>query len=103
MFFDTQEMRTKITNELHITELPEDVQNEMLESFGVALHQRVINTVFEMLPQEVHPRMHELVQANDQQALGALIEEHIPNVESLMQEVLVQGLAEYKQLLNNTA
>jgi len=88
-----------IAGELHLEHLSEEEQSQVIEAVGTMLYQRVLARVFSELPADQHTKLQQLIEADLENEITALISKYLPNIDEVVNTELTNALAEYKEAL----
>jgi hypothetical protein len=97
-----QQGRREIIDALNIGHLAKEEQDAIVDKLGTVLMQRVLVTVFDMLPDAERARFEELLNADQMDAVQALIQKNIPNAQEVIQNEIRDGVREHIERVNAT-
>lgn len=98
-----QQGRQEIIDALNIGHLTKEEQDAIVDKLGAVLMQRVLVKVFDMLPEAEKTRFEELLNADQMDAVQALIQKNIPNAQEVIQNEIRDGVREHIERVNATA
>lgn len=94
---------SELITKLGIQDVPNDVQNALVEEGSVLIYTRVTDAVRERLPESVRPQFTELCNDAKDEEAQMLAAQHIPDLPALILEVSNQALLEYKEIIASVA
>ena len=92
---DKEQMRTLLSDELHISHLPKTEQDTILHAFSSMLTERITMNLMLQVPREEYKKIDALIQANQHTDVGALLHKHVPNAEKIISETIINTIAEF--------
>lgn len=92
-----QEIRDILIRELGIAGLPEEAQNEVISKLGEIILKSLTVSIFEALPVSVREQFERVAAENDSERIQAFLEEHIPNLHTLMEEEVKKALKKFAE------
>ncbi len=94
-----EEVKAKIIAELEIAHLPQEEQETIIATLAEALLERATTIIMAKMPETEFANVDALAEAGDQEALKAKIIEFVPDAPQIVDTVVRDGVAEYKQLV----
>ncbi len=94
-----EEVKAKIVAELEIAHLPEAEQEQIVATLAEALLERATTIIMAKIPEGELANVNVLAEAGDPEALKAKIMEFVPDAPQIIDTVIADGVAEYKQLV----
>lgn len=95
---DHEQIRAQIIQDLGISSLPEEAQNEIIESLGQNIIRRVTLEILKQIPEDKHEEFDDISQTGDQSQIMAFIETYIPNADEFIQTKTQETIDEFKSL-----
>jgi len=92
-----EQLRELAVTELNLGGLTSEQQDNVIDAVGEMLFEGVILRLLEELPENQRARFTELMQNAEDEQLQALLHEHIPNLEAVIQDELQSGIRGYKE------
>ena len=96
---DKEKIKKELSISLGITSLSDEQQNQILTDASDAILERATKIVLSMVPQEKYHEIDALLEAQDYEQLGQKLNEFVPNLSEIIDRVVSDGVAEYRQLL----
>ena len=97
---DPEEIKKQIVTDLKIENLPESLQNDIIEKLGQNVLQRVALEILKKIPKEHHDEFDAVSDAGDPDKTRSFIEQFIPNLDEFTKQVTTREIAEFKELAN---
>ncbi len=94
-----EEVKAKIIAELEIAHLPQEEQEQIIATLAEALLERATTIIMAKMPEGEFASVDALAEVGDQEALKAKIIEFVPDAPQIVDTVVRDGVAEYKQLV----
>lgn len=94
-----EQVKEQIVSELEIGHLPEPEQEQIIATLAEALLERATTVIMAKMPEAEFAHVDTLAESNDQEALKAKIMEFVPDAPQIIDQVVRDGIAEYKQLV----
>jgi len=91
------ELRKNIAEELGITSMPPEAQEQVIGKLGeLALKQVAINAL-EQLPEEKRAEFDALTKSEDPEKMQTFLAEHIPNFNEMVDQTVKEEVTKFKQ------
>jgi len=97
---DTQEIRNQIITDLKLDNLPESLQNDIIEKLGQNVLQRVALEILKEIPEERRDEFDIVSEAGDLDKTRFFVEQFIPNLDDFTKKVTTKEIEEFKNLAN---
>jgi len=97
---DTQEIRKQIITDLKLDNLPESLQNDIIEKLGQNILQRVALEILKEIPEERRDEFDIVSDAGDLDKTRCFVEQFIPNLDEFTKQVTAKEIEEFKNLAN---
>ena len=92
-----QGIRSILIKELGIEGLPEEAQNEIVAKLGDIILKSLTVSIFEKLPVGARDQFERIAAENDNELIQNFLEEHIPNLHTLMEEEVKKSLQKFAE------
>ena len=97
---DTEEIKKQIVADLKIDNLPDSLQNDIIEKLGQNVLQRVTLEILKQIPKEHHNEFDTISDSGDPDKIRSFIEQFIPNLDEFTKQVTAKEIIEFKALAN---
>lgn len=91
------ELKALLVKDLGLTNLTEEVQDQILARLGEITLKAVTLAIFEKLPEAKRAEFDEIALAEDPAKIQAFLTENIPNLKELMDAELKKTIAKFKE------
>lgn len=96
------DLQSRLVEELGIAHLDVEAQERVIDEMGGMLYQRVLLTIFDKIPADQHEKLKQLIAANLEDEISAMVSRYVENVEGIAATALAEGIADYKTTLVRT-
>lgn len=97
------DLQSRLVEELDIAHLDTQAQERVIDEVGSMLYQRVLLAIFDKIPADQHEKLKQLISANLEDEISAMVAKYVQNVEEVAALALEDGLADYRQALTGSA
>lgn len=94
---DNPELREIIVKELGIEILPPQAQDEIIGKLGEIILKSVTVAIYEKLSPEAREEFERIGKENDPELIQRFLDEHVPDMQGLMEEEVKRTLAGFKK------
>jgi len=94
-----EQIKEKLVDELNISHLTEQEQGEVITQMSTLLLDRITMAIVGELPQTEMARVDKLLEANQTDAVQAIITKHVPNAADIAEIVIAETMGEYSAIL----
>ncbi len=92
-----QKIRTILIKELGIDGLPPEAQDEIVSKLGEIILKSLTVSIFEKLPSGAREEFARITKSNDSTRIQGFLEEHIPDLNILMEEEVRKALQKFTE------
>lgn len=94
-----EEVKAKIITELEIAHLPEGEQEQIIATLAEALLERATTIIMAKMPEAELANVDALAEVGNGEVLQEKIMQFVPDAPQIIDKVVTDGIAEYKQLV----
>lgn len=98
LLIDPQQARARLIDALGLSEFANDEQDSVIEQVVEVILDQLMVLILAHIPQEEHPKLEKLLEAQQLDAVQAHIHKYVPNLTELTDAVFEVGIEEYKRI-----